>query len=121
MIMASTKSNDRTPKTQTKPKQSNQEWYEARYGEHRDRLSDERLKQLVEDICGKDYDSEAAAALVLLMDEFERSQFDLAALQNIVITVGSAAFSYTDNRAEAEHKLVLAMRKQYASQEVCHA
>lgn len=44
-------------KRQTEIKtQSHDEWHEERYGEHRDKLSDDRLSQIVEDICGKNID-----------------------------------------------------------------
>lgn len=119
--MASTKSTAPKPNTQTKPKQSNEQWHEERYGEHRERLSDDCLIKIVEDICGKNYDSEAAAALVLLMDEFERSQFDTRAIQSIANAVSSSAYQYTDHRRSGEEKLILSMRKQFAAQEVCHA
>lgn len=119
--MASTKSNDSRPTTQPKRKQTNEQWHEERYGELRDKLSDQHLKGLVESICGKNYDAEAAATLCLLMDEIERSQFDRVSLQNIALTIGSAAFGYTDHQRSAEEKLVLAMRKQYAAMEACHA
>lgn len=103
---------------QCKPKQTNEQWHQERYGELRDKLSDQHLKGLVENICGKNYDAEAAAALCLLMDEIERSQFDRASLQNIALTVGSAAFGYTDHQRSAEEKLVLTMRRQLAGKEL---
>lgn len=115
--------NSIAPKSKSQPKtdQTNEQWHGERYGDLRDKLSTDSLKKLVEAICGKNWDSESAAALVLLMDEIERSQFDRVEIQNIVLTVGSAAFVYTDHHTSAAEKLVLSMRKQYATQEVCHA
>ena len=116
--MASTKSTARKPKSQPSTKQTHEQWHEDRYGEHRDQLSDEQLKQLVEEICGKNYDEEAAAALVLLMDEFERSQFDRMHVASITITVSTAAFQYTTDRSTAEKNLVATRRRELARKEL---
>lgn len=117
--MASRNSTVRPSKTQTTPNnQTPGDWHEDRYGEHRDKLSDEHLKQVVEDICGQNYDEQAATALVLLMDEIERSQFDRLHICNIAYLVSHSAFKYTAEHEKAEKNLVASLRREVARKEV---
>lgn len=115
--MSTTKSSTTRPKAQPKPKLL-KESHDDRYGDLRDKLSDEHLKQIVEEICGKNYDEKAAAALVLLVDEVERSQFDTASLQNIAIIVSKAAFRYTEKHSRAIESMVVGMRRELARKEL---
>jgi hypothetical protein len=115
--MASKQSTSRKPAKQSKSTQTDEQWHEERYGEHRDKLSTEQLKALVEDICGKNYDETAAAALCLLMDEFERSQFDRLHVDSMTITVHDAAFKYTTDHGDAQHAMIATKRREMAETE----
>lgn len=115
--MASRQSTARKPKSQPKNNQNVDQWHEERYGQYRDKLSADQLKQIVEDVCGKNYDDVAAAALCLLMDEFERAQFDRMEVASITITVSESAFKYTTKHADAGRAMVVAMRRELAKTE----
>ncbi|HEY6242429.1 MAG TPA: hypothetical protein VIX17_00700 [Pyrinomonadaceae bacterium] len=72
-------------------------------------LTDEQLDQIVEDICGKNYDNLAASALVLLMDEIER-RLEHSQLEDLAIHIGRRAFTYTTAECNAQQALIASMR-----------
>lgn len=104
-----------TPEENAEAERKHSEWHENRYGEGRkkirgEHLNEKDLEQVVEMICGKNYDAEAATGLILLMDEIERSVFQTLDICSIASTVERAAFKYTLEHNEAVEALVKAQR-----------
>lgn len=88
--------------------QKMEQWHEQRYGAKRDKLSRRELVDLISRLCN--FDESAAADLMLLVDEIERSRFETGALDSIVITVRDTAFSYTCESGDACEAMIKAMR-----------
>lgn len=72
-------------------------------------LDDNKLRELVTRITNGE--TEQANALLLLLDEFEASQFDRLRIDSMCLTLSKAAFAITGDSDRAQHTHVDKLRK----------